>query len=379
MTVSEPGDVYAPATSRSLPPRGRITMPHMTALDGLRALAIIMVYLSHSGLGGVVPGGLGVTIFFFLSGFLITSLLRVEFLSSETVSFRDFYVRRALRIIPPLWLSMAFIACLVVAGIASGTPDTLGVLAQALFGINYAEALAGAQGLPGMPLWSLAVEEHFYFVFPLVFLLMVRRTDFAGVAKYCAAACAVVLMIRCYYVFALGDAYNTYFFTHTRIDSILFGCILAMWQNPVLDEGAWRPDRRHVALALAALVGTIAIRSPFFRETIRYSIQGVSLFVLFSAALWSTGAARRVLAHPVLRRIGLYSYTIYLVHFCFLLILARYVTNGSMIAAGALGILPTWAYAAGMYRFVERPLAAWRRRMNAYDAPVPLAVAAEPR
>lgn len=362
MTVSKAIDANNASPQALEKARVPVTMPHMTALDGLRALAIIIVYLSHSGLGSVVPGGLGVTIFFFLSGFLITSLLRVEYVSSGTVSFTGFYIRRAVRIIPPLWLSMGFIGCLVLTGIADGKPDMLGVLGQALFGANYVEGLLGAQGLPGMPLWSLAVEEHFYFVFPIAFLLLARSVKAIGLAKWCAAACVVVLLVRMHSVFVLGDTYSTYYFTHTRIDSILFGCILAMWQNPVIDKGAWTPSRLHVILAIGVLLGTIAVRSPVFRETVRYTIQGMSLFVLFSAALQSKGITSRVLASPILRKIGLYSYTIYLVHFCFLLILSKYITNGSLIAAGLLGILPTWGYAAGMYHFVERPLARWRKR-----------------
>lgn len=358
------GNVRPPESNASIP----ITMPHVVVLDGIRALAIIIVYLSHSGMGNIVPGGLGISIFFFLSGFLITSLLRVEYRTTGTVSLRNFYMRRILRIIPPLWFSMLFVGVLVALDVVAGMPNIPGVIAQGILGSNYADVLTSARGLPNMPLWSLAVEEHFYLVFPLAFLWLVRRTTTAGMVKWCGAACVATLIARCHAVFVLGDTYNTYYLTHTRIDSILFGCILAIWQNPVLDREAWRPSRHHVGLAILALAGTIAVRSPAFRETIRYSIQSVSLFVLFSAILWSTGPVRQILAHRVLRKIGLFSYTIYLIHLCFMHVLASYVTDGSMVAAGVLGILPTWAYAALMYRYVERPLASWRRRMNAHPA-----------
>jgi len=341
------------------------TMGHVPALDGLRALAIVLVYVSHAGLGRVVPGGLGVTLFFFLSGFLITSLLRAEVAGTGGIGFGGFYLRRLLRIVPPLWITMGVVAVLVAAGLvpAPVPPEARGAAAQALFLANYAEIAWGWTGLPAMPLWSLAVEEHFYMVFPAALCLMRGRPP-ATAAAWCAAACAAVLLVRCWYVLALGETFATYYLTHTRIDSILFGCVLALWQNPVLDRGAWRPGRGWTAAALTLLAATLAVRSPLFRETIRYSLQGVALFVLFSSALHAKGAAARWLTHPVLRRIGLYSYTVYLIHVAVIHLVAERLTGGSLLAAGLVAILPCWAYAAAMHRWVEKPLAAVRRRLD---------------
>src|ERR1700739_2193320 len=85
---------------------------NIPALDGLRACAILLVFVSHGGLDNLVPGGFGVTVFFFLSGYLITSLLRLEALNSGTISLRAFYTRRVFRIFPPMYLTvaLAFIA-----------------------------------------------------------------------------------------------------------------------------------------------------------------------------------------------------------------------------------------------------------------------------
>lgn len=356
----------------------RLSMPHVPALDGLRALAICIVFVSHSGLGSVVPGGLGVTIFFFLSGFLITSLLRVEFAGAGTISFFGFYMRRVFRIMPPLWLTMVFVAVLVATGLMAADPDPIGVAAQALFATNYAELWYGRLGLPGMPLWSLAVEEHFYFLFPLLFLFLMKTSTARRTAVWCGILCGVVLMLRMVHVFVWNDLYQPYYLTHTRIDSILFGCILALWQNPVLEEKAWKPGPLWVAVALGALLMTLAIRQPQFRETVRYTIQGISLFVLFSAALWARGPVRTVLANPVLKRIGLYSYTIYLVHFAIIHLIAENLTHGSMLLAGIIAILPTWGYAALMYRVVERPLGRWRRRLDLFETAPPVGQTSRP-
>ena len=345
----------------------RISMPHVPALDGLRALAIIIVFVSHSGLGSIVPGGLGVTIFFFLSGFLITSLLRVEFSGTGTIGFTGFYMRRLLRIMPPLWLTMMVVGVLVATNLITANADPVGIAAQALFATNYAELWYGRLGLPGMPLWSLAVEEHFYLIFPLIFCILLKKTNVRQTAIWCGLFCIVILLIRTFHVFIWNDFYQTYYLTHTRIDSILFGCILALWHNPVIDKDAWTPSRFWTTAAIATLAATIIIRNPAFRETLRYTIQGISLFILFSAALSARGVINFILCNRILKKIGIYSYTIYLVHFAIIHLISENVTGGSMMLAGALAIIPTWAYADLMYRYIERPVGQWRRRIGLFE------------
>ncbi|MDX5028634.1 hypothetical protein, partial [Streptococcus suis] len=90
--------------------------------------------------------------------------------------------------------------------------------------------------------------------------------------------------------------------------------VLAVWQNPMLDEDAWRPRPWHVALALLVIALTLALRAPAFRETLRYTLQGGALFVLFSATIQARGPVARLLAQRWLRVVALFSYTLYLVH-----------------------------------------------------------------
>src|SRR5882757_5842758 len=95
------GDVAAPALGREPrtegpTPKARVDGLHIPSLDGIRALSFFIVFLSHAGLAGIVPGYLGLSIFFFLSGFLITTLLRIEFDRTGTISFQQFYLRRVL-------------------------------------------------------------------------------------------------------------------------------------------------------------------------------------------------------------------------------------------------------------------------------------------
>ena len=135
---------------------------HIPSLDGLRAVSFGIVFVAHAGLEHFVPGGFGVTVFFFLSGFLITTLMRTEFEKSGTLSLKAFYLRRVLRILPPFYFVLSVATALTGLAILGGTLDRQAVAAQFL---HYANYWIVAHGYSGQALgtgvyWSLAVEEH---------------------------------------------------------------------------------------------------------------------------------------------------------------------------------------------------------------------------
>lgn len=336
-------------------------MGHVPALDGFRALAIIIVMIAHAGAGKLIPGGFGVTIFFFLSGYLITTLLRLESARNGSISLRDFYLRRSVRILPPLYVTAAFTALLVITGIIAAKLTSASLVLDALFLTNYAQQFPESfnHSLP-IPLWSLDVEEHFYILLSTVFAFVFVRWSSARAAVACAIGCIAVLCIRVGNVIALPDYSLNYYWSHTRIDSILFGCCLALWQNPTIDKDAWKPKSWHVVGAILALVACIAIRSDVFRESVRYSIQGMALFVIFSAALQDRGLASQMLGSAPLRWVALISYTLYLVHMPVLAALEHY----QVPAAPFIGIILSFLYATAMYWFVEAPLGRWRRSLR---------------
>ena len=338
-------------------------MPHVPVLDGLRAAAILIVMVAHAGLGNVVPGGFGVTIFFFLSGYLITSLLRTEGAAHGRTDLRDFYWRRALRIFPPLYITLALTLGAMATGLLPGQIHASSVLLDALFLTNYAHLFGPENGAP-VPLWSLDVEEHFYLLFSTAFALAFVRMPAARAARWCAIACIVVLAIRVVNVAVLPDFSRNYYWSHTRLDSILFGCCLALWNNPALDRDAWRPRGWHVAAAIAVLLACLAIRDAVFRETLRYSLQGAALFVLFSAALHAKGAVARLLSSTPLRIVALLSYTLYLAHMPMAVSLEHAFGIHHAPTRELLGAALSFGYAAAMYVAVERPIARWRRRRD---------------
>ena len=328
------------------------------ALDGLRAVAIIIVMLSHVGLQRIVPGQFGVTLFFFLSGYLITTLMRAEIRERGRIDFRQFYLRRVVRILPPMYITIAFLTVLSAVG-AVHPLNWLGLPFDLAFLSNYFP-------VSGMPigLWSLAVEEHYYLAFPVIMGLLARRFPFAGCAAILLGLCVIVLGIRLWEVHQLVDFQQINFSTHTRIDSILFGSILALWNNPVADEVDVLPKKlAGYALAAVLLVPTFAIRDEAFRQTYRYTIQGFGLLVLFNTLIRDKGPAAAVFNNQVTRQIAILSYTLYLVHSG--LILAFSPEDGTHpVIATTAAFAASIGYAMAMHRLVERPLSAWRRKVE---------------
>ncbi|TCP35712.1 peptidoglycan/LPS O-acetylase OafA/YrhL [Sphingomonas sp. BK235] len=344
------------------------TPGHIAPLDGIRAVAVAIVMLSHAGLERIVPGGLGVSAFFFLSGYLITTLMRVEQTRTAAVSLRGFYARRVLRIVPPMWITLTIGLVLTLAGVIEAVNQpglsAPAVAAQYLFLNNYTDSFGWNGGIASMPIWSLAVEEHYYLAFPLLYIGVLRKLSPARAALLCAGLCAVVLLVRGGHALAGDPLDQLYYWSHTRIDSILAGSCLALYRNPVLDgTAAWRPRRREVAGALLLLAATLVIRDELFRQTLRYSLQSLAFFVLFAAVLQSRGLVARLLAAAPMKRVGDYSYSLYLSHLLLLAVVMQ-LTGLGRGAGAAIAYPLSFGYAALMFHYVDRPLARVRRALH---------------
>jgi peptidoglycan/LPS O-acetylase OafA/YrhL len=170
------------------------------------------------------------------------------------------------------------------------------------------------------------------------------------------------------YAITIGPSPMIYYWSHTRIDSILFGCCLALHNNPVLDRDAWRPTRSALAAALAVIFLCLLYRSPIFRQTLRYTLQGAALYVVFSYVLHNNGYLKQVLSSSMMRLIGLYSYTFYLAHVIIIKICQEKLGVSSLVPLIFVSGVLTMSYCAIMYRFVEAPLARARRRLHTVDA-----------
>lgn len=338
---------------------------HIPSLDGIRAMSFLLVFVSHAGLGSYMPGGMGVTIFFFLSGFLITTLMRSEFENSGTLNLKHFWGRRALRILP------AFYLVLIVAGLVSLTTISWpAICAQALQITNYWDIYHGKEGFPtGTSVyWSLAVEEHFYVLFPWMFIAMQRlAARDQGLLIY--VLCGLVLLWRCVLVIHFhSDINRTFMATDTRVDSILFGCALAVLANPVMDnvhliEQRWKMIYAPAAVAL--LLICLLVRNEVFRETVRYSIQGIALTVLFIAAIrFPKWLPMRALNTKPLMFLGLLSYSLYLLHYAVLFGVERNLPSLNPIGQGVLALVASIMCSWLIYVVIEKPCAGLRKKLR---------------
>jgi peptidoglycan/LPS O-acetylase OafA/YrhL len=380
-TIALPGRYSA-----SAPPRAAADHAFsIPSLDGIRAVAVMIVFIAHCGLQHLVPGGFGVTIFFFLSGYLITTLLRREYEQTGTISLRAFYLRRVYRIFPPLYLVLGILIALDVTGvIGNGDTPLKAILAQVFHLTNYyMVTFSPAESAPLVtytgPFWSLAVEEHFYLVFPLCLLVLLRRK--APLPVVLGIACMVVLAWRCFLVLTMSGADDyTYHATDTRIDSLLFGCIMGLWLNPALDAAPSRLGERGwfalCAAGVALLAFSFLYRAEFFRDTFRYSLQGVALFPLFWCAVHYHGSPffSWLNSRPA-RALGIISYTFYLSHYAAIHLVEKAFGLGA-VAGGVAGFAMTVAFSTACYWLVERRFAALRRRLHKEASAAPRTAAA---
>lgn len=340
------------------------------SLDGWRAVAIIIVFVSHAGLGHVVPGGLGVTIFFFLSGYLITTLLFEEHCANRTINIRLFYIRRFLRLSPPLLLVMSFSYLLTSFEITLGRVSAPGFLSQIFYFANYYALYFDSGNTTPVGtgvFWSLAVEEHFYIVFPVFFLVFIRRFKPNEMFFMLLAMCFLILLWRIFLSIYTPYASNRiYYASDTRIDSIIYGCMLAVfckntkWANAI--------DNRVSGIALVILgalsiIVSLVFRDDFFRNTFRYSIQGLALFPLFFYSIrhpdW---LVFRCLNNRLVMKVGIYSYVVYLVHR--ILIENLLVILPNMLVVALLSGLFSLLIASMVDRCIDAPLRPLRGRMH---------------
>jgi peptidoglycan/LPS O-acetylase OafA/YrhL len=344
------------------------------SLDGLRAISVLIVVLAHSDLEALVPGGLGVTIFFFLSGYLITTLMLTEHERTGGINILNFYTRRVFRLMPPLLISLAIAYALTYAGMLAGGITSKGLTAQLLYFANYyglffdpGNTIPDGTGI----LWSLAVEEHFYIVYPLLMTVMLGcalrpRT----IGALLGVGCLAVLVWRIHLVQSPNFVSDrTYYASDTRIDSIIFGCILAIVANPKRQPNRStamsRVDWAVLAAAVGALLLTLLCRDVAFRETIRYDIQGLALMPLFYFAVrFSDSRLFQKLNLPWMVTLGTYSYAIYLIHY---VVIRSIVKDVPVLAGKSFIIFPislviSIAYAAAIDRFVDPYFRQLRRK-----------------
>jgi peptidoglycan/LPS O-acetylase OafA/YrhL len=337
-----------------------MSIKYVPAIDGLRALAIGTVIASHFGADRFIPGGFGVTLFFFISGYLITSLMIREHGESGTLSISSFYIRRFLRLAPAL-MTMILVVSVVFCEIF-GLVDGPQALAGIFYYMNYYLLLGGKADMPLGPLWSLAVEEHYYLLFPVIFLGLWKYKERFVFCLMAAVIAVLLWRIALVLVWHVGQE-RTNTGTDTRMDSILYGAILAGMLNTRSITVIKHFDNwLGIVSASLILLITFLYRNEVFRETARYSLQGIALLPLFYATLFSTrlGLVRSLLETGPLVWIGKLSYSLYLWHLPVLFFSENLGVGGHAF----VGVATTLLLATVSYYCVERYFQRMRQKFR---------------
>ena len=349
---------------------------HVPALDGVRGVAIALVLLSHVLHDRVSSAGwIGVDLFFVLSGFLITGILWDS--RERPHRARTFYIRRALRILP-LYYGVLFVLFVAVPIVHAVPTDEYRQLVSEQWWYwaylpNWLIALK--HRIDGGSLawfWSLAIEEQFYLVWPLLVWHASRRT----IVRVCAGTMVAGFVLRCVLVFMHAGAYESrplvYMLTPCRLDGLVVGALIAM---QIREPGGYAALCRRIrlpALISAALLCALALlqledgapamaRSPIV-ETVGYPALAIAFGGFLVASL---GPWRQIMSSRVLRCLGLYSYGLYVLHpFVIRAFRERsplvFGTWGFALAATATSLAIAWL----SYQLYERHWLALKSRLT---------------
>ncbi|MFN8023242.1 MAG: acyltransferase family protein [Acidimicrobiales bacterium] len=345
----------------------RPRIAHQPALDGVRAVSVLAVLLFHAEVSGFGGGYLGVSVFFTLSGFLITTLLIAEQLRNDRIAVGAFYVRRAKRLLPASVLCLTTIAVLsattdLFRAVADLERDLLGALLQVanwVFlagGGSYQELFAAAAGQrsPVEHYWSLAIEEQFYWVWPLAFGLLWRvgrnhrgRTLLIGVLTVVFGFAAPVIA-------AVWGPDAAYWATPARAAEILVGCLAAF----VVADRELSPRWHLVALvAFAALVVSFVVfpssGGPAYHGAL--PLVGVTSALLI-VGLQVPGPLRSALGTAPFAWLGRISYGVYLYHWPVFVLIDRPRVDLDTGPLFALRMATTIVFAQLSYSLFERPI-----------------------
>lgn len=348
---------------------------YITGLDGIRAIAVIMVLAYHLKLALFKSGFLGVTVFFVLSGYLITGILISEVEEEGTIDLKNFWLRRIRRLVPAV-MSMAVVIIFVSAVVnriifTKGCKDFLASVLgfnnwwQIFNKVSYFEA-AGVPS-PFTHCWSLAIETQFYLIYPLILLGIYKLAKsrgegrakrgllFAGVTLLLALI-SVILMIVLFD--PQQDASRVYYGTDTRAFSLLFGALLAiLWEYRMVP----RRLSASVNMVLGSvsfavlLVMTIAINgsSNFWYRGGQFFGTILTVLMVYAVSGRKTWLSR-FLSNPVLKWIGDRSYSIYLWHYPIILLISKGIKASWWITL--IEIILSVVLAELSYRFIETPI-----------------------
>ena len=332
-------------------------LTRIPSLDGLRAVSILLVIFSHISqtyhwsqsvpfIWRLTPGATGVSVFFVISGYLISSLLLREQAATGRISLRDFYLRRVFRIVPAYLVYIGVIALLAQAGVV--TAEAQDFVAALLYVTNYVQAHWVL-----LHTWSLSVEEQFYLLFPLLLLASTRRLLVMVLGATLCLSIAARLLNQVWGIWPVDAMYSF----EGRADQLAFGSLCALFQQhaPMVRQRALA----NIAVPVGALLVCIAMALPVghTRTVLLNTLIGLATaLAIHGCTLRPGNGLARLLGCWPLRALGLISYSLYLWQ-------QVWMTRELELPL-SLALVGTLLCGTASFWLVERPFLQLRRRLQ---------------
>jgi peptidoglycan/LPS O-acetylase OafA/YrhL len=336
----------------------RLHLGRIPALDGARAIAVLLVMGYHAGIAGFEGGRAGVDVFFVLSGFLITALLLEERTRHGAIRLGAFYMRRVLRLYPALVVATLLalaLSALKVPIFGGSSSSFRSTLEAAPFALLYTANIPRAAGWSGGGYlghtWSLSIEEQFYLLWPLVVIVVMRRRLTPVVLGWIALGCAIAsAVLRAGLDLAGYSSEMLYNATFSHVDGIFAGCALAVLWAIRPDAIAWLA--RPALTLLAVTAATIVIIDGRNMNVYGFVVVVTATLVVLCDLLARRSSMLSVsLSHPALVAVGRRSYGLYLYHWPIFLFIG--IDTRPHILA--LGFGASFAAAWMSYAWIEVP------------------------
>jgi peptidoglycan/LPS O-acetylase OafA/YrhL len=349
---------------------GAARLPYLPGIDGLRALAVLAVVLYHADIP-LAGGFLGVEIFFVLSGYLITALLYAEWQANGTISLKSFWLRRARRLLPALGLlligTLVFVALVLPDELLSHTRDTLATLSYTMnwYLIGTEQPYFDPTLRPPLlqHLWSLAIEEQFYLIWPILFLVGMRLFGRGGLLALTLMGASLSAVWMAVHYTPDMDPSRLYYGTDTRATGLLLGAALGLLSQPQQLQAKQRYTSGSDLAGLLILAGLVALLVLLTNETPALYLGGfvaVDLLTLFLIVCITAPEGRLLPAlfgWQPLRYLGTRSYSIYLWHWPVIMVTRPFFDvpfDGVPLLVLRLSLVLILAEIS--YRLVENPI-----------------------
>ena len=325
---------------------------HIKSLDGIRAISILIVLGRHFKIPCFV-GGLGVSVFFFISGFLITTILLRK---GTDFSIKHFYMRRILRLLPALYVFMIVSSIIYCIWFSKFNLNEIiaGLFYYYNYFLIYINKSVGLTYNFYLPLWSLSVEEHYYIFYPI--LLKILNKSKVSILKVFIVLNIIIFFWKLLLLYYLNADHNyLYYATDCKVDMIIFGCILAILTKEHNKLANVLDSKLLFYVSFFSIPAIYLLKNREFVDVVGTTFIGVCFIVIFYNLIFSNNLIKikQLLENNIMCFIGKISYSLYLWHLFCIFICYNLIDN--FFLKNLLALISCFSIASVSYLFVEKP------------------------